>query len=456
MASPVFLGLDFGTSGARACAIAENGEIEDFARLEFGRLDAHELAPAWRGALFDLLAGLPIGLRKRLAGIALDGTSATVLACDETLAALHPPLLYNDSRARAEAELIGQAAGLGNPAASATSGLAKVLWLRPRLPSGREHLFLNQADWLAGLLTGQPGISDYHNALKMGFEPGVQDWPGWVAEVIRKPMVRRVLEDGRPVEDDGMPAISNTMNLPAWRLPRVVAPGTAIGVLDRTHAVALNIPLDCLVRAGTTDSIAAFLAAGPRQPGEAVTSLGSTLVLKLISEKRVDDARLGVYSHWYGDRWLAGGASNAGGAVLRQFFSDGELAELSARIDPRSDSGLDYYPLPCPGERFPVNDPNLPPRLEPRPADRAQFLHGLLDGLAAIEARGYAVLAGLGASPLSRVVSSGGGAGNAVYAGIRQRRLAVPVATAPRQEAAYGSALLALHGSCLFPGVCNG
>lgn len=464
MASPVFIGLDFGTSGARACAIAENGEIEDFARLDFGRLDGHELAPAWRGALFDLLAGLPIGLRKRLAGIALDGTSATVLACDAELVPVHPALLYHDSRARAEAELIGQVAGPGHPAASATSGLAKVLWLRPHLPSGREHLFLNQADWLAGLLSGQAGISDYHNALKMGYEPGAGDWPEWVGKLTRASVDRRSrvpqgfpsVTGGSPVEDDWIPAFAGMTNLPECRLPRVVAPGTAIGVLDRTHAVALNIPLDCLVRAGTTDSIAAFLAAGPRQPGEAVTSLGSTLVLKLISEKRVDDARLGVYSHWYGDRWLAGGASNAGGAVLRQFFSDGELAELSARIDPRSDSGLDYYPLPCPGERFPVNDPNLPLRLEPRPADRAQFLHGLLDGLAAIEARGYAVLAGLGASPLSRVVSSGGGAGNAVYAGIRQRRLGVPVATAPRQEAAYGSALLALHGSCLFPGVCNG
>ncbi|MFA5081282.1 MAG: FGGY-family carbohydrate kinase [Hydrogenophilaceae bacterium] len=455
MASALFLGLDFGTSGARACAIAENGEIEDFARLDFGRLDGHELAPAWRGALFDLLAGLPISLRKRLAGIALDGTSATVIACDANLLPAHPPLLYNDSRARAEVELIGQAAGSGHPAASATSGLAKVLWLRPRLSSGRGHLFLNQADWLASLLTGLPGVSDYHNALKMGFEPGARDWPEWVGELIRNPGDRRSRVGGSPVDDDWIPAFAGMTGLPTCRLPRVVVPGSAIAVLDRDRAVTLNIPLDCLVRAGTTDSIAAFLAAGSRRPGEAVTSLGSTLVLKLVSDQRVDDARLGVYSHWYGERWLAGGASNAGGAVLRQFFSDGELTELSARIDPRSDSGLDYYPLPCPGERFPVNDPNLPPRLEPRPADRAQFLHGLLDGLANIEARGYAVLAGLGASPLSRVVSSGGGAGNAVYAGIRQRRLGVPVATAPQQEAAYGSALLALHGSCLFPGVCN-
>ncbi|NTV96873.1 MAG: carbohydrate kinase, partial [Thiobacillus sp.] len=178
----------------------------------------------------------------------------------------------------------------------------------------------------------------------------------------------------------------------------------------------------------------------------------STLVLKLVSSRRIDDARLGIYSHWFGDRWLAGGASNAGGAVLRAHFSDAELAELSARIDPSRDSGLDYYPLPGPGERFPVNDPDLPPRLEPRPAERAAFLHGLLEGLAGIEALGYRKLAELGAETPTQVISAGGGAANPVYSRIRERRLRLPVVAARQQEAAYGSALLARYGTSLFPG----
>lgn len=434
MNHPIFLGLDFGTSGARACAIAGNGEVEDLARLDFGRLAPHELVPAWRGALSDLLAGLPIGLRRRLAAVAVDGTSATVLACDAAMQPIHPPLPYDDGRARDEATLIGQAAGAGHPATSATSGLAKALWLRPHLPAGGACLFLNQADWLAALLTGRAGVSDYHNALKMGFEPGAAAWPAWVDTLLDRP------------------SRAGTTAGPDCRLPRVVAPGSVIGTVERARAVALNVPIDCLVRAGTTDSIAAFLAAGARRPGEAVTSLGSTLVLKLVSRRRVDDARLGVYSHWYGDLWLAGGASNAGGAVLRQFFSDRELAELSARIDPCSASGLDYYPLPRPGERFPLNDPDLPPRLEPRPTEPARFLHGILEGLAAIEARGYVVLAGLGADPPTRVLSAGGGADNAVYEAIRHRHLGVPVVAAARQEAAYGSALLACLGTGLFAG----
>ena len=54
------------------------------------------------------------------------------------------------------------------------------------------------------------------------------------------------------------------------------------------------------------DSVAAFVAAGVRRPGEAVTSLGSTLAVKLLSDTRVDDAATGVYSHRLGNTWLVG------------------------------------------------------------------------------------------------------------------------------------------------------
>lgn len=79
-------------------------------------------------------------------------------------------------------------------------------------------------------------------------------------------------------------------------------------------------------------------------------------------------------SHRLGDAWLVGGASNTGGAVLRRFFNDAQLAELTPRMDASRPTGLDYYPLTAPGERFPVNDPGLQPRLEPMPADDAVFL----------------------------------------------------------------------------------
>ena len=77
-----------------------------------------------------------------------------------------------------------------------------------------------------------------------------------------------------------------------------------------------------------------------------MTSLGSTLAIKLLSETPVEDSNRGIYSHRLGDRWLVGGASNVGCAVLRQEqFSEQELVELSAQIDPSKDSQCGFYPL---------------------------------------------------------------------------------------------------------------
>ena len=132
--------------------------------------------------------------------------------------------------------------------------------------------------------------------------------------------------------------------------------------------------------------------------------------------------------------------------MLRQFFSDAQLAELTPRLDAGRPTGLDYYPLTRPGERCPINDPDLQPRLEPRPADDALFLQGMLEGIARIEAQTYQLLAQQGASPVCKVYTAGGGARNPAWAAIRQRQLGVPVVASEQAEAAYGSALLAKQG----------
>jgi sugar (pentulose or hexulose) kinase len=167
-------------------------------------------------------------------------------------------------------------------------------------------------------------------------------------------------------------------------------------------------------------------------------------VLKLLSQQRIEDARYGIYSHRLGDLWLTGGASNTGGAVLKHFFSDAELVKLSQEIDPNQATDLDYYPLLKPGDRFPINDPQLLPRLEPRPDQPQQFLHGLLESMARIESQGYELLKQLGADPLTHIYTAGGGATNATWTAIRQRYLKVPIVSSINTEAAYGTALLAM------------
>jgi sugar (pentulose or hexulose) kinase len=147
-----------------------------------------------------------------------------------------------------------------------------------------------------------------------------------------------------------------------------------------------------------------------------------------------------------GDAWLVGGASNTGGAVLRQHFTDAELAALTERVDASRPTGLDYYPLPAPGERFPVNDPKMAPRLAPRPADDAAFLQGMLEALARVERDAYARLQQLGASPVTEVLTCGGGAANVKWEAMRRDALGVPVRAAANGEASYGAALLARGG----------
>ncbi len=103
------------------------------------------------------------------------------------------------------------------------------------------------------------------------------------------------------------------------------------------------------------------------------------------------------------------------------------------------------------GERFPVRDPELAPRLTPRPASEAVFFQAILESLAGIERRGYRLLADLGAPYPKQVLSVGGGAGNLAWQKIRRDRLGIPVRCAQHQEAAYGAALLALRGQAVFP-----
>lgn len=406
-----FLGLDFGTSGARSAVLDETGQLVFESRADY----ADPANPQhWREALFELIAGLPSEIRSGLSALAIDGTSGTLLATDTHLEPVSPALLYNDGRA------IEEARSISNPNYGPTSGLAKRLWLAKNFPEAT--FCFHQADWLATLLTGKPGITDYHNALKSGYDVEAMQWPERVT---------------------ALPGSH-------WQ-QTVLAPGEDIAPLSPEIAKRFKLNPSCIVRAGTTDSIAAFIASGACRPGEAVTSLGTTLVLKLLSEKRVDDAASGVYSHRFGKLWLAGGASNSGGGVLRQFFNDEELARFSAKIDPNLTSGLDYYPLPNPGERFPVNDPKLASRLEPRPLDDAGFLHGLLEGIARIEALGYGKLEELGASPLTKVITAGGGARNETWQRIRGKLLGVPVSAATLSEASIGAARLARLGTSLLP-----
>lgn len=417
-----YLGIDFGTSGARAVVLNQHFQVESETSQRFSLTAPSEQAAYWQQVLWELIQHIPGDSRARIRAIAINGTSSTVLLCDRNGQPLMSPLLYNDACGATELPRLQQFFAERHPQATgkdsvlnATSTLIKLLWWQRQPCFTQARYLMHQADWLAYLLHGQPGISDYHNSLKLGYDVSQLCYPDWFVDLEVQSL-----------------------------LPTVLAPGTPIGLIQPSVAEQLGLPKDCQICAGTTDSIAAFLASGANAPGEAVTSLGSTLVLKLLSRTPVENGQYGIYSHRLGDLWLVGGASNTGGAVLQQFFSTADLAILSAEIDSDRPSPLDYYPLLRPGERFPINDPLLPPRLDPRPASDVEFLHGLLESMTRIEAQGYQLLQSLGATPLTRVYTAGGGATNPTWTAIRQRHLQVPVRPSAHVEAAYGTALLAM------------
>ncbi len=43
---------------------------------------------------------------------------------------------------------------------------------------------LHQADWVAALLHGQWDVSDWNNALKLGFDPAAASWPEWLVRQV--------------------------------------------------------------------------------------------------------------------------------------------------------------------------------------------------------------------------------------------------------------------------------
>ncbi|OOZ38967.1 carbohydrate kinase [Solemya pervernicosa gill symbiont] len=422
MSDPLYIGIDVGTSGCRAIAIDTSRQIVAESAVcmpapEGNGVEQQQNPEIWWQALSAALKqlGESTDLRNSQA-IAVDATSGTLLLCDEIGQPLTLALIYNDSRSRTEAEQIAAIAPPFSGAHGASSSLAKLLHLLPQAEESRYAL--HQADWLAGRLSGRFGISDENNALKLGYDPMGRCWPEWMAQL----------------------GIDKSL------LPEVKRPGEPIDKINKFLADQFGLHPDTLIKAGTTDSIAAFIASGAKEVGEAVTSLGSTLVLKVISDYPIYDPLYGIYSHRLGDLWLTGGASNSGGTVLRQFFSNEQMEKLTPQLKPDEHTGLNYYPLPRPGERFPHNDPTLEPRLTPHPEDETRFFQGVLEGIARIECDGYTLLAQSGAPYPSSVRSCGGGARNLVWRDIRQRQLGVPMLEADHLEAAYGAALLALDG----------
>ena len=225
-------------------------------------------------------------------------------------------------------------------------------------------------------------------------------------------------------------------------LPKIISSGQIMGNICLKKANHLNLPRDLKIIAGTTDSNAGVLATLPNK-NDGITILGSTIVIKKFTQKPLSGK--GISNHKLLGNWLCGGASNAGAAILLKFFNLEYIDELSKQINPMNSSGIDLIPLSKKGERFPIDDPDLQPKLDPRPVSDALYLHAILEGLAKIEARGWQKLYNLGAELPRQIITIGGGAKNIAWKKIREREIGIPIKICNRPPAA-GVASIALQG----------
>ncbi|MCS0606382.1 FGGY-family carbohydrate kinase [Streptomyces sp. LP11] len=412
-----WLGIDLGTQGVRALLVTADGRVVGggSAPLLRGRRDGlrHEQDPGewWEAvcaACREAFVRAPVGVR--VGGVAVCGTSGTVLLTDTTGRPLSPALMYDDRRATADAARL-RSAGF---TVQDTWALPKARWLTETYGPGR---VTHQPDVITARLVGRRVPSDSSHALKTAYDLVREAWP-------------------------------DLTGLPRGALPAVVSPGTRLGEVCVPAAEATGIPAGTPVLAGMTDGCAAQIAAGALREGAWNSVLGTTLVLKGAAARPVPDPTGVVYNHRAPDgTWLPGGASSVGAGVLTARFPGADPARLDARAAAFEPSGAVAYPLVSPGERFPFLAPDATALLLGDPADEADLWAALLQGVAFTERLCLDYLHHLGAPLDGPLTFTGGGTRSAYWTQLRADVLGRPARVPARPEPALGMAALAAYGT---------
>src|SRR5882724_7203625 len=158
----------------------------------------------------------------RIAAIAVDGTSGTLLGIDDRGTPVTAGSLYNDRADGASVAAVERVAPAGAAVHGVTSPLARAMRLQRE---GGVAKIIHQADWIAGQFSGRFDVSDESNALKTGYDPVSRRWPDWIAAT-----------------DVAFP-----------KLPAVVPAGTATGEVTAEAARRFGVPARAVVVAGATD-----------------------------------------------------------------------------------------------------------------------------------------------------------------------------------------------------------
>ncbi|WP_306335444.1 FGGY-family carbohydrate kinase [Streptomyces sp. KL118A] len=425
----VWLGLDLGTQSARCVAVDSTGRVLAAAsrpltsRREGAR---HEQDPEqWWGALADACREALSGIdADRVRGLAIDGTSGTILLADASGSPLTPGLMYDDGRAAGQAARANEAGAavwheLGYRSMQPSWALPKLLWLLEHEPAaaGTGVRLLHQPDLITWRLAGHQVASDASHALKTGYHLTEERWPE--------------------------PEFAE-LAVPRTLLPDVVRPGSLLGTVCAAAAAATGVPEGTAIVAGMTDGCAAQIGAGALTPGAWNSVLGTTLVFKGTSPHLVRDPGGVVYCHrGPGDTWLPGGASSSGAGALAREFPGADLDRLTDLARESATDAVAYPLVSTGGERFPFRAPDARPFVLGAPADDAERFHAYLLGVACVERLCFDYLDLIGAPVDGPLTLTGGGARNRYWSGLRADVLGRPVWVPEQAEGAVGMAVLA-------------
>jgi xylulokinase len=404
----VLVGLDVGTSGVKAVAIAPDGRVLASASEEYPLSTpqpgwAEQDPEDWWRAAQSCLEQLPKG------EIGLSGQMHGLVVLDAGNHVLRPAILWNDQRTGAECAEIEATVGLerlieltGNRALTGFTA-PKLLWLRryePETYARIRHVLLPK-DYVRFRLTGEHAIDVADASGTLLFDVGGRCWSDEVCAALDIPL--------------------------EWLPP----------VYESTEI------------AGAGDQAAGALGVGIVEPGPVSVVLGTSGVVFAVLPAYAPDAqaRVHVFCHAVPGTWHAMGVmlSAAGSlAWLRGIVgsSYGTLDEEASRWPPGTE-GLLFAPYLA-GERTPHADPDARGAFTGLSLrhDRGALVRATLEGVAYGLRDSLELLRDLGVRPeVGR--ASGGGATSDLWLRIVASVLELPLErTESEHGAAFGAALL--------------
>jgi xylulokinase len=418
------IGIDVGTSGVKALALAPDGTVlgraEQSYPLDMPQTGWAEQDPSlWWEATELALAALNV---EDVAGIGLSGQMHGLVILDDADQVLRPAILWNDQRSAVECAEIEESTGTerlvaltGNHALAGFTA-PKLQWLRRHEPEvfSRIGKVLLPKDYVRLQLTGEHATDVADASGTLLFDVGRRRWSDEMLE---------------------------TLELPSEWLPPVYESPEISG------ATKLGIP----VAAGGGDQACGALGVGADRPGPLSLALGTSGVVFATLEGYAPDAqaRLHTFCHAVPESWHAMGVSlSAAGSVqwFRSLVAPDEefsvLLEEAARWAPGSE-GLLFQPYLA-GERTPHADARARGAFVGLALrhDRGAMMRAVLEGVAYALRDSLELIRELGITPqVARV--SGGGTRSSLWLSVIASVLGIPLERTEAEEgAAFGAALL--------------